>query len=137
MRVVIDTNLWISALYSHHSLAAELFGKSIRTHYQLLYSEQQMDEFRRVSRYFKLKGRIRPADAGALVNLIRKIGNAVVALPNVDHSPDPFDNYLLGMAGAGQADFLISGDKTDLLALRTHGSTRIVTVRQFLDTLNA
>ncbi len=47
-------------------------------------------------------------------------------------SPDPYDNYLLAMAAAGAADYLVTGDKRDLLALERHGGTRIVTVRTFV-----
>ena len=53
-------------------------------------------------------------------------------LPTVDVSRDPDDNYLLAIAVAGLADFLLTGDKRDLLSLERHGSTRILTVRAFL-----
>jgi predicted nucleic acid-binding protein len=56
-------------------------------------------------------------------------------LPQVDVSPDPGDNFLLAMAQAGKTDFLVTGDKRDVLALKTFGTTRIVTVRQMLDKL--
>ena len=36
------------------------------------------------------------------------------------------------MAEAGSADFLITGDKRDLLGLKSYKSTRIVTMREFL-----
>jgi predicted nucleic acid-binding protein len=44
----------------------------------------------------------------------------------VDRSPDPDDNYLLAIAEAGEARFLVTGDKP-LLGLKRHKSTRIVT----------
>ena len=47
-------------------------------------------------------------------------------------SPDPFDNYLLATAAAGSADFLVTGDKRDLLALKLYEGTKIITVRDFL-----
>jgi hypothetical protein len=46
--------------------------------------------------------------------------------------PDPHDDYLLATAQAGAADYLVTGGKRDLLALRLHEGTRIVTVRDFL-----
>ena len=49
-------------------------------------------------------------------------------LPPVDVSPDPYDNFLLSIAAGGRADYLVTGDKADLLALGRHGGTRIVTV---------
>jgi predicted nucleic acid-binding protein len=56
-------------------------------------------------------------------------------LPFVELSPDPDDNWLIALAEAGGADFLVTGDKADLLSLERTGSTRIVTARQFLDEL--
>lgn len=53
-------------------------------------------------------------------------------LPVVTVSPDPYDNYLLAMASAGSADFLVTGDKRDLLALKLYEGAKIVTVRDFL-----
>ena len=41
----------------------------------------------------------------------------VKSLPLVDVSPDPYDNYWLSIASGGEADYLVSGDKPDLLAL--------------------
>ena len=46
-------------------------------------------------------------------------------------SPDPGDNFLLALAEAGNADYLVTGDKSGLLALASHKSTRIITARDF------
>jgi predicted nucleic acid-binding protein len=42
---------------------------------------------------------------------------------------------LLGLAQAGAADWLVTGDKRDLLGLRSYGRARIVTVRTFLSAI--
>ena len=55
------------------------------------------------------------------------------ALPPVERSPDPFDNFLLAMAEGGKADVLVSDDKRGVLALKSHEPCRIVTVRQLVD----
>jgi predicted nucleic acid-binding protein len=60
----------------------------------------------------------------------------ITALPQVDLSPDPWDNFLLALAEAGGADFLVTGDKTGLLALGRHATASIVTVRDMLDRLS-
>ena len=59
----------------------------------------------------------------------------MTGLPTVDVCADPYDNYLLAMAAAGAADFLVTGDKRDLLEIKLYQGTRILTVRDFL-TLN-
>jgi predicted nucleic acid-binding protein len=56
----------------------------------------------------------------------------LVDLPRVALSSDPRDNYLLAMAIAGSADFLVTGDKRDLLVLKLYEGTKIITVRDLL-----
>ncbi len=70
--------------------------------------------------------------AGRLVNDLRALAVTIDRLPVVNVSLDPDDNYLLALAAAGAADFLITGDKQHLLGLQTCQRTKIVTVRDFL-----
>jgi len=85
-----------------------------------------------VTRYPKIRARLKPALAGRLINDLREVAVVVETLPPVDVSPDPYDNYLLAIASGGEADYLITGDKPDLLALRRHDRTQIVSVRDFI-----
>ncbi|MGA8762897.1 MAG: hypothetical protein WB562_08545 [Candidatus Sulfotelmatobacter sp.] len=47
-------------------------------------------------------------------------------------SPDPDDDVFLNTAVDGRATLLISGDKTDLIALKTVESIPIVSTREAL-----
>ena len=132
MRLVVDTNILISALLSGTSLPASLVGLWRQGFLDLLTAAEQIDELARVTRYPKIRQRIVPAQAGRLVNDLRELGTVLDRLPVVDISADPNDNYLLAIAVAGQADFLVTGDKRDLLTLTAFRRTRIVTVRDFL-----
>jgi hypothetical protein len=69
---------------------------------------------------------------GSLINELRDIATVVERLPVVTASPDPDDNDLPAIAEAGKADFPVTGDKRDLLALRLHEGPGIMTVRDFL-----
>jgi uncharacterized protein len=51
----------------------------------------------------------------------------------VRRSADPDDNFLLALAEAGAADYLVTGDKGGLLTLKKHKQTQIVTARQFTE----
>ncbi len=137
MRVVLDTNVLISALLLPASLPARLVGVWRRGGFELLTCDLQLSELREVTRRPRVKALIRPALAGELVNQLQGMATMVHALPAVDRSPDPFDNFLLAMAQGGQADTLVSGDKRGVLDLKTHGPCRIVTVRQFLEDAGA
>jgi uncharacterized protein len=133
VRIVVDTNQWISALIAENSVVSRFIRAIGERNWDLLVCEQQFAEFRPVSRYPKVAKYYPAFRAGRLVNAFRNVGIVVDPLPPVDISPDPFDNYLLAMAQAGDADFLITGDKVDLLALGSHGRTAIVSVRQCLE----
>lgn len=56
-------------------------------------------------------------------------------LPSVERSPDPDYDWLLAVAEKAYADYLVTGDKSDLLQLERHGATRIVTARFLTDSL--
>src|SRR3546814_12934163 len=86
-----------------------------------------MEEIRDVARRDKRRALVRPAEVGRLVNQIGLVADIPADLPHVRRSPDPRDDFLLGLCEAGRADWLITGNKDDLLALERHGSSRIVT----------
>jgi putative PIN family toxin of toxin-antitoxin system len=131
MRVVLDTNVLISALIKLG--AANRLYKSWRARdFDSVSCEEQLAEIRRVTRRSALRDDIRPADAGRFVNQIRHLAIMVAPLPEVNASPDPWDDFVLAAALGGQADYLVTGDKADLLALARIGRARIVSIRRFL-----
>lgn len=132
MRLVLDTNVLVSALLSATSLPAHLVTLWRAGRFDLVTATAQVDEIRRVLRYPKLQARFSPAVAGRLINDLRALATVLVELPPVEASPDPDDNFLLAIAKAGAADFLVTGDKRDLLAMGVHEGTKIIAVRDFL-----
>ncbi len=132
MRLVIDTNILVSALLAATSLPAQLVVLWRAGRFDLLTAAEQLDELMRVTRYPKIRERLAPAVAGRLVNDLRALAITVDKLPVVDASLDPDDNYLLALAAAGAANFLVTGDKRDLLGLAVYEGTKIITVRDFL-----
>lgn len=129
---MVDTNILVSALLVGTSLPAHLITLWREGRFDLLTSAEQLDELMRVTRYPKIRERLAPALAGRLINELREVAVVVKNLPTVTVCADPYDNYLLAMAAAGAADFLVTGDKRDLLGLKLHQGIRIVTVRDFL-----
>src|SRR3546814_9602554 len=73
--------------------------------------------FRSVSRRDKIRKLIRPSEAGRLINQIAAVAEMPKRLPAIQRSRDPRDDFLLGLCEAGRADWLVTGDKADLLAL--------------------
>ncbi len=132
MRLVIDTNILVSALLAAGSLPAQLIVLWRHGYFDLLTTADQLDELMRVTRYPKIRERLAPAVAGRLINDVRALAITVDKLPAVEISPDPDDNYLLSLAAAGAADFLVTGDKRHLLGIAVYEGTKIITVRDFL-----
>jgi putative PIN family toxin of toxin-antitoxin system len=133
LRVVLDTNVLVSALLNAKSPPGQVLELWRRGRFELLSCEEQIEEFRRVTRYGKIRQRLPQALAGRLVNELRSLAAMVRSLTQVDLSADPWDNFLLGLAQSGHADFLVTGDKAGLLDLHRHGSTMIISVRHFLE----
>lgn len=98
-------------------------------------SEAQLDEFRRVTRYPRVRALIEPATAGTMLNALAHAAVVLTDLPAVDRSRDPSDNFLLAMAEAGEADYLVTGDKRDLIGLKRHARAHIVPTRELLRVL--
>ncbi|MGH6681429.1 MAG: putative toxin-antitoxin system toxin component, PIN family, partial [Bradyrhizobium sp.] len=71
MRVVVDTNVLISALLVETSLPAQLIVLWREGRFDLPTSAEQLDELRRVTRYPKIRERLSPALAGPLINELR------------------------------------------------------------------
>ncbi len=115
------------------SLPSEVLDRWLDGDFILLTCDEQIDEIRRVTRYARVKARIVPALAGRFVNELRKSAVRLIDLPQIEVCRDPWDNYLLALVAKGEADFLVTGDKADLLALERFGRTRIVTARRFLE----
>jgi hypothetical protein len=130
LRVILDTNILISALIVPVGASSYLYQCWRRSLFTLISSEEQLVEFRRVTRYPRLERFLSPAAAGTMLNEVRALAVLTGPLPRVDVSPDPTDNFLLAMAVAGKADYLVTGDGKHLLSLGRHRKTHIVTARE-------
>ena len=131
MRVVLDTNIFLSALLSSRGIPNLIYHAWQDDVFKLVTSKVQLEELRRASRYPKLKQLIKPAKVGTMINHMQR---AIVLQHLVidQELNDPDDAFLLAMATAGQADYLVTGDKrAGLLELKHIKRTRIVTPLAF------
>jgi putative PIN family toxin of toxin-antitoxin system len=135
VRVILDTNVLLSGLISPAGVPAKLIDAWLDDRFTLISHALQLDELRDVSRRPNIRALIRPSEAGRLVNQIAAIAEMPERLPATQRSRDPRDDFLLGLCEAGRADWLVTGDKADLLALDRHGSTHIVTASAFAERL--
>lgn len=131
MRVVLDTNIIVSSLLAPAGTPATILSIWLDGRFTLLTCAAQVEELRSTLHKPRVEERIKPHNAGRLVNRIRKLAENIQSLPKVERSADPDDDYLLALSEAGQADYLVTGDKGHLLELGHHKATRIVTAREF------
>ena len=131
MRVVLDTNVLLSALISPHGPPDVVYHAWRAARFEVVTSVAQLDELRRASRYPKFKAVLQPHRVGTMVNNLQR---AVVLehLPTGIEADDPNDAFLLAMAVASEAEYLVTGDhRAGLLQRGSIGRTRIVTPAAF------
>lgn len=135
MRVVLDTNILLSALMVRGTPPDRLYEEWRHGRFELVSTETQIGELRAVVRRPFFQARLKASEIGRMVNDIRRLAVMYDSLPVVSRSPDPSDDYLLALCEVANADYLVSGDKSHLLALGNHKCTRILTARELADLL--
>lgn len=131
MRVVLDTNILFSALISPHGAPDAIYRAWRTARFELVTSRMQLEEIRRASRYPKLQAVLQPAQVGVMINNLQR-ALVLEQLPRGFEADDPNDAFLLAMADAGKADYLVTGDRRAGLLQRGHaGRTRILTPTAF------
>jgi uncharacterized protein len=129
VKIIIDTNLWISFLLSKRTSGLDKFfhDQSIT----VLFSQELLDEFVEVIRRPKLKKYFNLNDLEELLFQIDLHAEFVQVTSSIEVCRDPKDNFLLSLAVDSNATFLLTGDK-DLLELKKVGKTKILSLTQFL-----
>ena len=131
MRVVLDTNILVSALLVQLGHPAAIYRAWEERLFTLLTCREQLDELKATLHKPVIVARIKPYKAGRLVNDLKELAEVIGLLPHVRCSPDPTDDFLLALSQAGKADYLVTGDKSGLLSLARHQGTRIVSAGEF------
>ena len=126
MRIILDTNILLSALLSPLGATAKLLDAWERKVFTLVACEALIVELRDVAGRPFFRTRLRASAAELLAAGIRDFSFFGRDLPSDPIAPDPKDSYLLALAEASEAEFLVTGDK-ELLSLTQHKSTRIIT----------
>jgi putative PIN family toxin of toxin-antitoxin system len=133
VRVVLDTNVLVSALITKGTPPDSLYQAWDAGAFELLTSEAQMAELASVLRYDKLRVYVNRDEVEALIETMGSVAHIVDSVPDIRLSPDPDDNVILATAAAGGADLVVTGDKSDLLSLKAVQGIPIVTPRQALE----
>ena len=131
-RLVIDTNVFVSGLISASGAPAKILRAIRQNHALHVVSDPIVEEYLRVLDYPRIRKFEKISDefiATIAAYLIYQT-HRVELTSNVRMSRDPDDDVFLQTAVDGQANLLISGDKTDLLSLTAIEDIPIVTARE-------
>jgi|SRR5215469_4468955 len=91
MRVVLDTNILVSALIAPAGNPAAIYNAWERRKFTLLTCVDHLEELRATLQKPKVADLIKPYKAGRLVNQIKKLAEDVAELPRVKRSPEVGD----------------------------------------------
>ena len=130
MRVVIDTNVWISRLLLADSVAGRAVDKALEE-FEVVVSEASVDELARVLSRAKFDRYVSVQDREEFLRRLLKVTTMVAVLSDISDCRDPKDNRFLALALDSESHRIISGD-ADLLALNPWRRIEIVSPGVFL-----
>jgi hypothetical protein len=136
-RIVIDTNILVSAILTPGGNPAEILKLVLEGKITLIISPAILEEARRVFNYPKLaklmkKNKITKEEVYDFLDKMSKIAVITPGKLQIDAIPnDPADNKILACGLEGRADFIISGDH-HLLSSKFFQGAKIVDPITFL-----
>lgn len=133
IKIVCDTNILISAYVFPGGTTDEILSLVGLGEIKLYLSPDIISEFNKVLlRKFKYSGEEADVFIGRVLEITTLVypHERLSIIKRVDA-----DNRILECAMASGADYIITGDKRDLLPLKSIGPCKIITAREFLQTL--
>jgi putative PIN family toxin of toxin-antitoxin system len=131
VRVVFDTNIYISAFAIPGGNAEDAYLEAVRGTFELFTSVAILTETARV---LQTKFDWTAEKARDAVQAISATATVLRPRPSLHLLKDEPDNRILECALAAQAEWIVSGDR-HLLMLKKHGHITIVSLSDFLSTL--
>ncbi|MBE0425453.1 MAG: putative toxin-antitoxin system toxin component, PIN family [Nitrospirae bacterium] len=129
MRVVFDTNIFISALVIPRSQAKKAISKIIEGDDILLISKEIINEV--LSVLSSKFSRDREALSHVAVTL-SELGELITPMKRIGILRDESDNRILECALSGHADVIVTDDK-DMLKLGVYKNVRIISLKEYLE----
>ena len=138
LRVVLDTNQFVSSVLIRHGLPAQVLDAWRRREFLLITSPFIIAEIRSTLNYPRIRRKypLTDDDVERLVTLLEQ--DALVLPGKIDVTgaipADPTDEIVLACALEGRADLIVSGDH-HLLDMDEYQGIPIITAREFLEQL--
>jgi uncharacterized protein len=142
-RVVVDTNVWVSALLNPAGAPARVLAALEARRFILVLSEPLLIELAEVLARPRIVRRyhITQAMADAFVARLRRRAVIVPVIGTLTLCRDPDDNVVIETAAVGPADMLVTRDDdlkgdADLVRVLAAGGIEVLSVRRFLAALD-
>ena len=130
MRIVLDTNVLVSALLKQNSKPSRILEMALRGDVTILLDERILAEYYGV--LSRPKFDIPLSKTIEVLGSIGEDGERILAFPLEAKLPDIDDLLFLEVAVTGGADALVTGNKKDFPPDRRHG-VKVLTPAEFLD----
>lgn len=118
MKVIFDSNIWISFLIGHH--AKLLQGILTDSRCKVVVCDELLEEIRGVCLRSKICSRV----------IFAYCAKVKIEIEAVAKIRDPKDLYLLSLAETVNANYIVTGDN-DVLDLKWHKQTKMLTFAEF------
>ena len=117
MRIVLDTNILVSALITKGTPPDQIYQAWLRNEVELVTSTAQIEEVADVLGRPRMRRYVDADEAAQMVAAIHQRVTVLRDVPVARRSPDPKDDAILAAVVAGEAERVVSGDRKDMLAL--------------------
>jgi uncharacterized protein len=133
IRVVLDTNIIVSALMTPSGQEALILLLALRRELELCVSVTVLAEYETVLRRPRLK--LKASDVDTALAAIREVGHLVHPTTTLTQSSHESDNRFYECAAAVQADYIVTGNSKHFS--KGYKTTKIVNARQLLEILRS
>jgi uncharacterized protein len=133
IKIVVDTNLWIS--FCIGTKLSFLADAIIHKKVVICFSDALFNEIFTVLKRPKIQNIINEKKFKELHNILQYKIDFVIPKDSINECRDPKDNFILALAAAARADYLVSGD-LDLLDLKTFRGVKIIKADELEKILN-
>jgi putative PIN family toxin of toxin-antitoxin system len=129
MRVVFDTNIFVSAFIIPGSLAEKAFLKVIEREDILLLSKEMLDELLPILSTKFSRDREEISRVAVILSEMAEWVRPTIRISVLKDEPD---NRILECAVFGKADMIVTGDK-EMLKSKIYGKTKIISLKAYLE----
>jgi len=134
IRVVLDTNIVVSALIAEKGASARIFEKILLREIKNYTSKEIIEELKEVFSRKEITKRTDSKARNFILENYLKSSIKIQKITEINLVEHESDNKFIEIAVDAEADYIVSGDQ-HLLKLKKFMEIKIVTPREFLDYL--